>query len=93
MTISTTILIVGIILALLYIYLLWLFLKSAISRGVETGIYNAVVELKNNGVIEEIIAEKYYLKNKFDKDIPSEDYISSKRKSDPQSVDEELKNW
>lgn len=93
MTITTTILIVGIILALLYIYLLWLFLKSAISRGVETGIYNAVVELQNNGVIEEIVAEKYYLKNKFDKNTPPEDYKSKKRKNEAQVVDEELKNW
>ena len=79
--------------ALFYIYLLWLFIKSAISKGVETGIYNAVVELENNGVLEEIMAEKYSIKNKFDKDIPPEDYTSKKRKTKTDSVDEELKNW
>ena len=67
---TETILIFVIIGVALAIYLSWLFLKTAIARGVEDGIYNAIIELKKDKVTENLFAEMYYMQNKFDKDIP-----------------------
>lgn len=50
-------LIFSITLFILFIYIIWSFLKSAIARGVEDGIYNAVISLEKNGFISDTIAE------------------------------------
>ena len=50
-------LIFSITLFILFIYIIWSLLKSAIARGVEDGIYNAVISLEKNGFISDTIAE------------------------------------
>ena len=57
-------LILFLIVLMLIIDALWFFLKTAISRGVEDGIYNAVVKLHNKGIINKTILETEEIKQK-----------------------------
>lgn len=41
----------------LVIYIIWHLVKTAIARGVEDGIYNAVASLINKGIISDTFAE------------------------------------
>ena len=50
-------LIFSITVLILFIYIIWLLLKSAIARGVEDGIYNAIISLEKNGFISDKITE------------------------------------
>lgn len=67
--------ILTIIIFILLIYLNWLFIKTAISKGVEDGIYNAIVSLKNNGLISDTIEEIEETKQKYNSFKNSENNI------------------
>ncbi len=57
--------IIAITFFILGIYFIWSLVKSAIARGVEDGIYNAIVSLKNNGLISDTIEEIEETKQKY----------------------------
>lgn len=63
-------LIISLLIFALIIYLIWHLLKTAIARGVEDGIYNAIISLKNNGIIEEISSDIEEVKQIFDPKTP-----------------------
>ncbi|MBQ4282983.1 MAG: hypothetical protein IJB96_03545 [Lachnospira sp.] len=63
-------LILCLIVLILIIDALWFFLKSAISRGVEDGIYNAVVKLHNKGIINKTILEAEEIKQRLNPHTP-----------------------
>lgn len=48
----------------------WFFIKTAIARGVEDGIYNAVVKLYNKGIINKTAMEIEEIKQVFNPNIP-----------------------
>ena len=67
------VLIISLLILGLIIYLIWRLLKTAIARGVEDGIYNAVISLKNDGVINGISDDIEEIKQVFDPKIPSKE--------------------
>lgn len=62
--------VLNIIFAIIGIYIIWSLVKTAIARGVEDGIYNAIVSLKNNGLISDTIAELEETKQIFNPNTP-----------------------
>lgn len=54
---------------LFIIYCVWSFIKSAIAKGVEIGIYNAIIALENRGIINDILTEAEEIKQLYNPNI------------------------
>ena len=63
-------LIIFLIILLIIIDVIWFFLKTAIARGVEDGIYNAVTKLHSKGIINKTILEAEEIKQKLNPNTP-----------------------
>lgn len=64
---------ISLLIIVLIIYLIWHLLKTAIAKGVEDGIYNAVISLKNDGVIEGISSDIEEIKRIYNPKIPPQE--------------------
>lgn len=75
-------LILWVIFILFIISVIWSLLRTAIARGVEDGIYNAFISLKNNGIITDTISEMEETKQIFDTNTPPTEFEPQKSFTD-----------